>query len=67
MINKEEVNLRDDLLESYGSPYGFEYKDTIFLFETIDERNYWLTECSVEDLDYVIKSEEEIPENGISN
>lgn len=51
MINKNEINLRDDLMEEYGVPFGFEYKESIFIFETEEMRQEWLDTCSTEDLD----------------
>jgi len=51
MIAKDEINLRDDLQESYGVPYGFEYKESIFIFETAELRQSWIDTCSTEDLD----------------
>lgn len=51
MITTDEINLRDDLEESYGVPYGFEYKESIFIFETADLRKSWIDNCSTEDLD----------------
>jgi len=57
MITKDEVNLRDDLLESYGVPFGFEYKESIFIFETQELRQEWLNTCSTEDLDNFLELE----------
>jgi len=57
MITKDSVNLRDDLEAEYGVPYGFEYKDSIFIFESAEERQEWLDTCSTEDLDNVLELE----------
>lgn len=62
MINKTDVNLRDDLMESYGVPYGFEYKESIFIFETAELRQDWLDNCSTEDLDNFLELEDETTE-----
>lgn len=59
MINTNEINLRDDLMEEYGVPFGFEYKESIFIFETAEQRQEWLDTCSTEDLDNIIAIEEE--------
>lgn len=62
MININEIKLLDDLEEIYGVQYGFEYKENIFIFESIEERNSWLDTCSTEDLDNIISEQEEITE-----
>ena len=59
----ENVAIYDDLNESYGSPYGFGYQGFIFVFETIEERDEWLQNCTIEDLDYIINQEEETVED----
>lgn len=59
MINKTDINLRDDLMESYGVPFGFEYKESIFIFETAEQRQEWIDTCSTEDLDNIIAIEED--------
>lgn len=62
MINKTEINLRDDLMEEYGVPFGFEYKESIFIFETEEMRQEWLDTCSTEDLDNFLNLEEQSTE-----
>lgn len=59
MITKDEINLRDDLVESYGVQYGFEYKESIFIFETAELRQLWIDNCSTEDLDNFMKLDEQ--------
>lgn len=57
----ENVTIYDNLNESYGSPYGFSYHGFIFVFETAEERDAWIQDCTVEDLEYIInESEEEV-------
>lgn len=54
----ENVDIYNDLDESYGSPYGLGYQGFTFVFETEEERDAWLQDCSLEDLDYIINQEE---------
>lgn len=51
------VDVYDDLNESYGSPYGLGYQGYIFVFETSEERDAWLEDCTIEDLDNIINEE----------
>lgn len=55
---KDNVAVYDDLNESYGTPYGFSYDGYIFVFDSKEERDLWLNECTIEDLDYIINEQE---------
>lgn len=54
----EQVTIYNELNDSYGSPYGLGYRGYIFVFDTIEERDAWVEECTDEDLDYIIDQEE---------
>lgn len=62
MININEITLLNDLEELYGVQYGIEYKNNIFIFESIEDRQMWLDTSSTEDLDNIIYEQEEIKE-----
>lgn len=57
MITTENITLHDDLDESYGSPYGLEYKGYTFVFNSIEDRDLWIIDCNDDDLDYIIENE----------
>ncbi|AFC21854.1 hypothetical protein GAP32_401 [Cronobacter phage vB_CsaM_GAP32] len=56
---KDNVTVYDDLNESYGTPYGFGYHGYIFVFDTKEERDEWLEDCTIEDIEYIINDQEE--------
>lgn len=56
----DNVIINDELNDSYESKFGFTYRGFVFVFETKEERDAWLEDCEVSDLDYIIDEQETI-------